>query len=74
MTPLPLLIFYAKGLLAFPTVFIAYDDKLCISVTEVDIIYGPPQTVAVLDPLHRTADKVRENGEQLETLLVAISP
>jgi hypothetical protein len=48
----------------------------CTSFTEVAILYSPQQTVAVLDPRHhhRTADKVHQNWEQLETLPVAISP
>ena len=76
LPPLPLLLFYVKGPPAFPTVFNACADSFCTSFTEVVILYNPQLSVAVLDPLHhhRIADKVRQNGEKLETLPVAISP
>ena len=70
------MLFYAKGPPAFPTGNIVCADSFCTSFTEVTILYNPQQTVAVLDPLHhhKTADKVRQNGDQLETLPASISP
>ena len=76
LPPLPLLLFSAKGPPAFPTAFSACADSLCTSFTEVALLYMPHCTIALLDLLHhrRTANKVRQNGEHLETLAIAISP
>ena len=76
LPPLSLLLFSAKGPPAFPTAFSACADSLCTSFTEVALLYMPHCTIALLDLLHhhRTANKVRQNGEHLETLAIAISP
>jgi hypothetical protein len=68
LPPLSLLLFSAKGPPAFPTAFSACADSLCTSFTEVALLYMPHCTIALLDLLHhhRTANKVRQNGEHHE--------